>query len=349
MEKELRMAEALQSSILPGQLPEIPGINMDSLYVSMEHIGGDYYDIFPLSDNRIGILIADVSGHGVPAALVTMMVKVAFTSYSGFDLSSDLILEKINKELVKVLGIEILHYVTAFYLILDYQHNVIQFSSAGHPSQFLYSKENNEIHSLKTYGRFLGIDKNSIYGKKIMFLNKGDKIILFTDGIVEARNEKNEQYSVKKLKELIMKNNDLKAESFIKLLEKDLNIFCGDMKQSDDRAMFVIDVNEDKTRDDIIENLKEKQKEIDKLKNTANKYYNKGDFKKAAELMIQAMFKEGKNNANTMKIITDYYIEADDLKNAVEYLEYAVSIEPENNDLRKRFYDLYDKLRKSKE
>ncbi len=348
MLKELKMAEILQSSILPNELPEIEGIDIATFYVAMDQIGGDYFDIFKLDGNKLGFLIADVSGHGVPAALVTMMVKVAFVTYSKYNFPCDIILEKVNKDLVKILGIEVIHYVTAFYLKLDYEYNFIQISSAGHPNQVLYKKETNEIINMRTYGRFLGIDDKSIYGKKNFLLKKGDRIILFTDGIIEARNENNKFYSYNRLKDFILNNSSLNAKDFIDKLKENIDNFCDGMKQTDDMAIIVIDIKSNRIQDSIINQLNKRMEEIKKLKNTSRQLYKKNKIEQAVNLLIQAMHKEGKTDSHTMIDISRYLIDYGNLEDAAVYLEYAVSLEPENYQLRMKFYELYDKIREDR-
>lgn len=345
IDREMKMAALLQNSILPAEFPVLQEISISAYYNSMEHIGGDYYDIFPLGENKFGIVIADVSGHGVPAALVTMMAKVAFTTFAKDGYSSDIILEKVNQELVKVLGLEVMHYLTAFFLIFDTTNNTIQYSNAGHIAQLIYSASIGDCISLKTYGRFLGLHPDSVFGRKEMLLHPQDKILLFTDGIIEAKDPDGNLYKHERLIEFTKRNFHLKAADFVQQMAEDIRIFTQGSPQSDDQAIIVIDIQSEKNQDLIKENFKQRKYEVERLISTAEKVYQTQDYEYAARLYIQAMHKEGKNDSAIMLKVADCYEIMNDLENAVKYLEFAVSLEPKDVELRKHFYSLCDKLR----
>ncbi len=207
MTQEMEQAQMTQLSILPQKLPKVPGLQMVTKYVPMTQIGGDFYDVLKFREEKIGIFIADVSGHGVPAALFSFMISGLFRSLAP-DLSSPAVL-------VQTLN-DTLHYkipnnkfITAFYCIYDPDTQSLTYASAGHPPAYIIrsspSSTKPEIMSLPKTGMLLGPFPGEIakFEEQTYQLLPGDKLFLYTDGIAEIRNVSREIFGYNRLTEYL--------------------------------------------------------------------------------------------------------------------------------------------------
>jgi sigma-B regulation protein RsbU (phosphoserine phosphatase) len=342
IDRELKMAAVLQQSIMPKEFPLAKGLKFASYISSIDHIGGDYYDVFPLDATHYGVLISDVAGHGIPAALVTMMAKVAFATYSKKGLTSDVILERVNRELVKVFGRELTYNsLSAFYMIIDIRYNLIQFSNAGHPSPIVYSAGENRCYNLSTYGKNIGISENSLYGRSEIFLDKGDKIVLYTNGLVETKNRNNEIFGLEKLINSVLRNSSKNSEELIREVKNELEDFSENQVQIDDWATLVVEISEKRVNEDIKYDYNKKRLHIEEQKKTADANFKNKEYVKALAKYVDAMEKEGRNDCTTVEKIGDCYYELGNFGKAADFYEYSVIIDPENDALRKKYNRTY--------
>lgn len=240
--KELTMAQRVQQSLIPKEtdFPVHTEFKISASYASMTSVGGDIYDIIKIEEQIYGILMADVSGHGVPAALITAMAKVAFNNNAKPRLSSAQICENVNKELYTFIG-DSEHYLTAFFAILDLRTGIIQFTNAGHHPALLFNPQSNDIRKLDTHGFFIGIMEDAKYETGFTELSPDDKILFFTDGIIEARNPREEFYEYERLYDYILRKADAGVKTFVEDLVREINEFCQTKPADDDRALLMIE------------------------------------------------------------------------------------------------------------
>ncbi len=236
IKKELAIARKVQEFIVPKVFPDILYPSISARYLPIEDLGGDYFDCFTLPDDKIALLIADVVGHGIPAALIMTMTKMIFQIYSSQYHSSSEILTVINRNIKKLL-IEG-QYITAFYIIYDNKNKQIAFTNAGHPKALYYRKSKNSILALDTNGLFLGISDSPGYEQKILNVSEGDRIFLYTDGITEIKNMNNDIYGENKLARSIIRNSSLKGQVFCDAVISDLQAFAPIEKRNDDIAFL---------------------------------------------------------------------------------------------------------------
>ncbi|MCB0667649.1 MAG: SpoIIE family protein phosphatase [Saprospiraceae bacterium] len=183
---ELNRAKIVQQFLLPAEYPVTPDLEFASLFVPMEQIGGDFYDILTIEEGVYGLLIADVVGHGIPAALLTFMSSTTFkNSVQGITSTATTIAET-NRKLQGKMPDDA--FVTMFYAIYESKSRRLTYTQAGHPEAYLLRKKTGEIISLKTGDTILGIfSHNEVsYTEKSIELNPGDKLILYTDAIMDA-------------------------------------------------------------------------------------------------------------------------------------------------------------------
>lgn len=194
---ELATARRIQTSILPRSLPEIPGLRLAALYSPMTEVAGDFYDFIRLDDQRLTILIADVSGHGVPAALIASMLKVAFAHQAAHAADPSAVLAGLNQILAGVVDGQ---FVTAACAHLDLAGAVITYAGAGHPPALL-RHASGEIAELAENGLFLGPFRHAKYQNIRAPFQQGDSLLLYTDGIVEATLADGEPFGDARLRE----------------------------------------------------------------------------------------------------------------------------------------------------
>lgn len=191
---ELATAREIQRSILPAEMPRVSGLHVSARYVPASSVAGDLYDFLPVDDDHVGIIVADVSGHGVPAALIASMVKIAVSSnaMSAHDPAAML------AHLARTLRRDVRRtFVTATYLWFDSKERSVSVANAGHPAPLLL--RDGTFTELGQHGTVLGRFGISTYSATTTTLQDGDRIVAFTDGITEARNARGEQFGEERL------------------------------------------------------------------------------------------------------------------------------------------------------
>ncbi len=196
---ELEIARRIQASILPEGMPELSGLRVAARYVPMSQVAGDFYDFLVVDERRLGVLIADVSGHGVPAALVASMVKVAIAAQSEHADDPAKVMAGLNTVLSgKLQG----QFVTAAYLFLDLQAGNGRYSAAGHPPLMHYCAADNSIHDVTENGLILGVMPHASYASTTLTLGKGDRFLMYTDGVLEA-DQRGEEFGGTRVKNVL--------------------------------------------------------------------------------------------------------------------------------------------------
>lgn len=252
MQRELKVASSIQTSMIPKEFPKYPNVKLGAVWQSMTEVSGDYYDVIPIpSKKKIGFLVADVSGHGVPAALITTMAKVSFGSHSQTAKNTAEVCDHANKEIYESLG-DIGFYLTAFFGIFDARTNELMFTNAGHQMSIWQHAKTGELELITSPGFFIGSFDEVEYGYNTITLEKGDKVMFFTDGIVEARRDPDgEFYEEERLNEFFHKNKDLHADEFAKKLFEEVEEFCNGRPPNDDRTIMVIECTDDPMGENI--------------------------------------------------------------------------------------------------
>jgi sigma-B regulation protein RsbU (phosphoserine phosphatase) len=183
IQKELETARQIQLSILPSSIPKIAGLDIAARYVPMTSVAGDFYDFIVVDEEHLGVLVADVSGHGMPAALIASMIKIAFSSQVSHAADPARVLLGLNEALC---GKFEHHFVTAAYVFIDIQNRTLTYAGAGHPPLLLWGAGG--VRSIEENGLFLGKFSFATYTSRQLPLAPGDRILLYTDGIPETTN-----------------------------------------------------------------------------------------------------------------------------------------------------------------
>jgi sigma-B regulation protein RsbU (phosphoserine phosphatase) len=199
---ELEIARRIQTSILPEHMPEMDGLRVAANYLPMSEVAGDFYDFLVVDSSRIGLLIADVSGHGVPAALVASMVKVAIAAQAEHADHPAKVMAGLNSVLAgKLQG----QFVTAAYLFLDLEKGTGHYSAAGHPPLLHYRAADDAVYEVEENGLILGFVPLAIYQSKALIVAKGDRFLLYTDGVIEAT-QKGEEFGEARVKSVLARS-----------------------------------------------------------------------------------------------------------------------------------------------
>lgn len=244
MEKELKLAKKIQDSLLPKEIPKIPDIRFATLYLPMSMIGGDYYDIQKVSDTSFAVLVADVSGHGVPAAIIASMLKIAIQHHADLLPFPGKLLSELNRDLSENLEN---NFLTAAYAYFDLEKKTVTMARAGHPPILTTNRNVPEIIAYQPQGRLIGFYKNSDYEEKVVTLKDGDRFIFYSDGITEISRSDNEQnaereeYGDRQFPEFIRMGASLRAREFVSLLIENLFDYSGLDTFDDDLTMVVVD------------------------------------------------------------------------------------------------------------
>jgi hypothetical protein len=209
--RELETAKQIQSFILPQKTVDIEGLQLVAHYVPMASVAGDFYDFARVDEKRLGILVADVSGHGVPASLISSMVKIAFSSQLPHAGDPARVLAGINQVLCGKLESD---FVTAGYLYIDTEKQGVTYAGAGHPPLFLWRGSEQKIYAYREKGIILGQFEEAQYQNIDLNLKSGDRFILYTDGIIEATNAACEFFGWDLFKEFISSHASLSAGQF---------------------------------------------------------------------------------------------------------------------------------------
>ena len=192
LEGELSAAREIQRSILPAHMPAIEGLVVDARYVPASTVAGDLYDFLQIDERRAGVIVADVSGHGIPAALVASMVKIAVSSHATLAADPAAMLTALNTTLARDVR---RGFVTATYLFFD--GSAVHVANAGHPAPLLL--RDGTVREIGATNPLLGRFRDASYSATAVELQPGDRIVAYTDGVVEARNARGEEFGEERL------------------------------------------------------------------------------------------------------------------------------------------------------
>jgi sigma-B regulation protein RsbU (phosphoserine phosphatase) len=240
--EELEIARKVQASLLPSKMINTDQIKILAFSESADEVGGDYYDYLNISDKKIAIVIGDVSGKGTSAAFQMAQLKGVFHSLMHINSSTDKFMEYANKALSACL--EKSSFVTLTVLIIDLENKLIETSRAGHCPTLYYNSETKEAVYLQQKGMGLGILRDDRYkqfiGKESLQVKAGDKLMLITDGIIEAVNENGEEMGYDRLKDFLQSNSNEDVKQMKQSFKNFLYGFCGSNEINDDHtALFV--------------------------------------------------------------------------------------------------------------
>jgi serine phosphatase RsbU (regulator of sigma subunit) len=239
VEQEMRVARRIQQASLPEEVPTIEGWQISPLYRPAREVGGDFYDFHPLPEGRLGLVVGDATGKGVPAALVMSttcgMLQLAAQALDSS--SPGEVLRQVNEALLTRIPLNM--FVTCFYAILDPKSGNLTYANAGHDLPYLH-RGRGEAEELRARGMPLGLMPGMSYEEKEIELDVGEGVFFYSDGLVEAHDPKGEMFGFPRLRELVAEHAE--EGSIGNFLMEELYSFVGDgWEQEDDITLLTLE------------------------------------------------------------------------------------------------------------
>ncbi len=363
LQREMQVAQEIQQTLLPKNVPDLEGFEIGYLYRAAKEVGGDYFDFIDVDDRTKGVVVADVSGKGVPGSLVMTMIRTALRMEARGNRSASDVMSKMNTFVTEDMRKGM--FVTMFYVVLDSINRAVSYASAGHNPMILYRGGQDATYFLKPKGIPVGINASDqdLFRKTIsvekLTLRQDDMLVIYTDGITEAMNPAREQFGEGRLLASIKRHGHRSAQEFADLLNEEIHEFTAGALQNDDITLVAI-----KEKTQVEERLEETRRELfrlveqegvpvgeacERLRVTASTYYRyrrrveaMGDeeglkpFKKSAGLARASLEEE----AAILEIVR-----AEPLLGAKRILELLKSVNRCRADLSERA--IYDTLRRN--
>jgi sigma-B regulation protein RsbU (phosphoserine phosphatase) len=242
LDKELAGAADMQRQLLPPRMPSQPGISFASFYQTSRHAGGDYYDVLPLYGDRIGVLVADVSGHGAPAAIIMAMIRAVVHSFPGVPDDPPKLLRYLNSHFDFLW--ETPMYATAVYAVIDPSTRTMKLSSAGHPLP-LRSARSGEVGSppVDTTMCLLWQEMNHVPCVEIP-LQQGDRWMFFTDGITDRQSTDGTMYDLERLSAALARHREGTPSEIVTAIVGELDRFSAGQEPEDDQTLLVVGIDD---------------------------------------------------------------------------------------------------------
>ena len=235
IQRDLSLAQKIQQNILLKILKITP------YYITMSQVGGDIYQISQLNDSTYRIFLADATGHGVQAAMITMAIQSVYENIKDFDVEISQVMEIFNSEyLYKYKSLN--SYVTAILVEIDVKKESPKYVSAGHPPAVLL--QNNQIHKLGYTGRMIGLSQNNKYKSSSFSFSKSDRLFIFTDGIFEQFNTRKEEFGEERIISILAENRHLTINETIQVALGELNTFLEGFETQDDITILGVEYSQ---------------------------------------------------------------------------------------------------------
>jgi len=240
MEEELNLARNIQQGLLPSKLPQLNGYEIAAVNIPSRQVGGDYFDIISISENRYGIAIADVSGKGAGAALLMANLQASLHALATSNIRIGEMISRINNLIYQNTALD--KFITFFYGELDTKENTFTYCNAGHNPPYRVD-EKGKVVELMVGGIILGMMKDVVFETATVTIKPGDRIVMFTDGITEAMNEKEEEFGEERLKKLIQKWPNVSSQELMDKIISEVKEFSKGTPQDDDITMVILKAN----------------------------------------------------------------------------------------------------------
>lgn len=240
LQQDLRIAQKIQESILPSTTPNIRGLKISALHRQMSHVGGDFYDFHVLDEARLGILSADISGHGASAAIIGAMLKISFSIEEAYANEPDRLMARLNRSMY---GRCENHFITGAYAYFDLYTRRMIYANAGHTPLLVWRERLQRVDSIEARGLPLGVSPRIECEIRESALEPGDRFLFFTDGITEARNNAGVFFGEEGLAQLLATRRQAPLDQFVHEVEAELVQWIRPRTQlEDDISLIAIDV-----------------------------------------------------------------------------------------------------------
>ena len=306
LQQELDLAADIQRGILPQTPFYHEGIAVEAWSRSMGKVGGDFFDIFQMQGGHVGVLIADASGHGMPAAFITALAKISFAETIQTQLFPRDIFVNVNNELMKTIKTD--DFVTAFFLVIGPTYEVF-YGNASHVLPLVLRREGLTVEEWDTNGLFMGAMDiaNEMYEDRQDILNFGDRVLLLTDGLSEAKNTEGESFGSGRLKNILTETAHLSIGEVRDRIMKEWNGFTRGTEQSDDVTLVIVEI--DPVYRDLV-----------LFREKGFKLLSKGSYDEAVTELEKALAIDA-SDEKTHLYVGECYLNAGNYPRAVEHLK----------------------------
>jgi serine phosphatase RsbU (regulator of sigma subunit)/anti-sigma regulatory factor (Ser/Thr protein kinase)/transposase len=267
LQREMQVAQEIQQTLLPRSVPDLDGFEIGYLYRAAKEVGGDYFDFISVDDRTVGVVVADVSGKGVPGSLVMTMIRTALRMEARGNRSASEVMSKMNSFVTEDMKKGM--FVTMFYVVLDSINRAVSYASAGHNPMILYRGGQDATYFLKPKGIPVGINASDqdLFRKTIcvekLTLRHDDMLVIYTDGITEAMNPSRDQFGESRLLAAIKRHGHRSAQEFSEALNQEIHEFTAGALQNDDITLVAI-----KEKTHVEARLEETRRELFRLVET---------------------------------------------------------------------------------
>jgi serine phosphatase RsbU (regulator of sigma subunit) len=238
IESELKVAAEIQQGFLPKDIPEIPGVDISGCIIPSEAVSGDYYDVLEYEQNKVGFCVADVVGHGIPAAILMSSLQAAVKIYASTMIRPKTFCGNLNEIIAR--NSASAKFITFFYFLLQRDTKRLSYTNAGHNPPILIHQDGSYV-LLDKNDLVLGITPESVYREFDVQLKEGDRLVLFTDGLTEQENLFGQQFGVDRLISFIQKNQHLSASALQQAILDELDDYANGIF-TDDITILIVDI-----------------------------------------------------------------------------------------------------------
>ncbi len=236
--RDLEQAQTIQLGLLPQTFPKTDKFDCAATYIPATKVGGDYYDLFEIERDVFSLLVGDVSGHGIAAALIMSMAKILIKSHADPS-SAKVTLDKVNSVLTRDIKND--NFITMFYAVLDFKNKKVIYASAGHNPILLANRATKDVRQIKADGIFLGVFDSAMVSDNTMSIDGDERIVLYTDGLTEAENFSGDMYGLERLAEIVKNTLNLSPEETKEEILKDFRQHIKSIPVEDDVTLLVLD------------------------------------------------------------------------------------------------------------
>ncbi len=243
LDRELRMASEVQRVLLPREAPDLQDYRMAALNRAARTVSGDYYDFIKVDEGRVGVVIADVSGKGLPASLIMAMARSVLRAYARISPSPASVLSQVNRVIFPDMREDM--FISMVYLILEKDTSELVFARAGHDPPLLFRAGTGEVEELQAPGLAVGVDEGTVFERVTrdvrLLMHSGDVLLLYTDGVTEAANSRSEEFGIERMRRVFREAAVEGAEKVLARVAAEVEGFTEGQPQSDDITLVAIE------------------------------------------------------------------------------------------------------------
>ena len=238
LKRDLEIASEVQRSILPSKISEIDHLDIAIRSRPAREVGGDFYDVIPLADNKVAVVVADVSGKSWQAAIFMAIVRALLLREAVEDLSPEETMHRLHQQILKTSTAEM--FVTLFYAVIDLDSLHTTYVRAGHERPILYKASNQTLQLLNPPGQFVGLWPRLIVEEAQMIMKSGDCLVIYSDGVTDAENIDGDQFGLDRLLAIVREHGQLAAEALADKILGSVDEYTGLAAQADDITILIV-------------------------------------------------------------------------------------------------------------